>query len=405
MKILFANALYEPNVLGGAERAVQNLAEGLAALGNDIVVASTVGDERGSVRTIRGVKVVYLPIANLHWPYDRVPRSSARRKLWHLADIYNPAMKTRLRRLIRDESPDIIHTSSLQGISVSAWRAAAAERIPVLHTLQDYYLTCGRCTRYHNGRTCERTCWDCLPLLIARRRASACVSAVVGISRYILRHHQDHGLFPAPSFGDVISHDSPTVETPMRVRPAGRPLTFGYFGRIVPEKGIEQLIDAFHQSNSKGSRLLIAGDGDERHKRDLQERQSHGRNRDAMRFLGWIAPAEFFRQVDVLVLPSLWQEPLARVIMEANAHGIPVIGSVRGGIPEAIEDGVTGLLFEPDEPGALRAAIDRMLRDPSLVDKIGENARRRARDYATGHIVTKYLNAYSRVLAARSGSR
>ncbi|HKA34491.1 MAG TPA: glycosyltransferase family 4 protein [Candidatus Binatia bacterium] len=402
MKILFVNALYEPNVRGGAERAIQNLAEALASAGAETVVASTVGAGKGSERNIRGVKVVYLPIANLHWPYDRVPRSSARRKLWHLADIYNLAMKVRLRRLMRDESPDIVHTSNLQGISVSAWRAASAERIPVLHTLQDYYLTCGRCTRYHNGRTCERTCWDCLPLLIARRRASACVSAVVGISRYILCHHREHGFFSAAKFSDVIAHDSPTVAAPAPVRPAGRPLTFGYFGRIVPEKGIERLIDAFNQSHGEGSRLLIAGEGEGRYQRDLRGRQSEGDNRDAIEFLGWIAPAEFFRQVDVLVLPSLWHEPLARVIVEANAHGVPVIGSARGGIPEGIEDGVTGLLFEPDEPGALPAAIDRLMREPSLVDKLGENARRRARDYAADRVVAKYLNAYSRVLALQA---
>jgi glycosyltransferase involved in cell wall biosynthesis len=268
-----------------------------------------------------------------------------------------------------------------------------------LHTLQDYYLTCGRCTRYHNGRTCERTCWDCLPLLLARRRASASVAAVVGISRYVLHHHQRHGLFSAAKFSDVISHDSPAVTTPLRPRPAGAPFTFGYFGRILPEKGIERLIDAFNEGIDERSRLLIAGEGDERYKRDLQERRSKGKNPQAVKFLGWTAPAEFFREIDALILPSLWQEPFGRVVLEANVHGIPVIGSSRGGIPEAIEDGVTGLLFEPDEPGALRAVIDRLLREPSLIGKLGENARRRARDYAVERVVEKYLDAYSRVLA------
>lgn len=399
MKILFVNTLYAPNVRGGAELAVQHLAEALAELGNAVVVASTVGDERESVRTIGGVKVVYLPIANLHWPYDRVPRSSARRKLWHLADIYNPAMIGRLRRLIRDERPDIVHTSNLQGFSVSAWRAAAVERIPIVHTLQDYYLTCGRCTRYHNGRTCERTCWDCLPLLLARRRASAYVSGVAGISGYVLHHHQRHGFFSAAKFSEIISHDSPAPAPPVCPRTAGAPFTFGYFGRILPEKGIERLIDVFNEGVGARSRLLIAGEGDERYTRELQQRQSKGKNSDAIKFLGWTAPSEFFREIDALVLPSLWPEPFGRVVLEANVHGIPVIGSTRGGVPEAIHDGVTGLLFEPDKPGALRAAIERLLSEPSLAAKLGENARRGARDYAMERVVAKYLDAYSRVLA------
>jgi glycosyltransferase involved in cell wall biosynthesis len=400
MKILFVNSLYAPNVRGGAEIAIQHLAEALAGHGNDIVVASTVGDERGSVGIIRGVKVVYLPIANLHWPYDRVPRSSARRKLWHLADIYNPAMKMRLRRLMREERPDIVHTSNLQGISVSAWHAARAERIPILHTLQDYYLTCGRCTRYHNGRTCERTCMECMPLLVARRRASACVAAVVGISRYILDHHQRHGLFSAASFSDVIAHDTPLVAASHGARAAVAPLTFGYLGRLVPEKGVERLLDAFAKRNGEGWRLLIAGAGDERYERELRRKHAAARSRGAIQFLGWIDSAEFFDKIDVLVLPSLWEEPLARVILEAYAHGIPVVGSARGGGPEMIDHGVTGMLFEPNETVSFDAAVDRLLGDPALVEDLGVKAHRRTADYAIERIVEKYLTVYRRLLDA-----
>jgi len=238
-----------------------------------------------------------------------------------------------------------------------------------------------------------------VPLLLARRRASAYVAGVVGISRYVLQHHQRLGLFAAAKFSAVIPHDSPALAAPVRARPADAPLTFGCFGRIVPEKGIERLIDAFNDGNRAGSRVLIAGEGDERYNRDLQRRQSKGKNSDAIEFLGWTAPAEFFHEIDALILPSLWPEPFGRVVLEANAHGVPVVGSARGGIPEAIEDGVTGLLFEPDEPGALRAAIDRLLREPSLAGELGENARRRARGYAIERIVEKYLDAYNKVLA------
>ena len=400
MKVLFVNALYEPNVRGGAEIAIQHLAEALAVRGNEIVVASTVGDERESVRTIRGVKVFYLPIANLHWPFDGIRRLSARRKLWHLLDIYNPGMKSRLRRCIREERPDIVHTSNLQGISVAAWRAAREEKIPVVHTLQDYYLTCGRCTRYHNGRTCERTCVECLPLLIARRRASASVAAVVGISRYILDHHQRQGLFPAASFSDVIAHDTPVVAASHGARAADAPLTFGYLGRLVPEKGVERLLDAFAKRNGEGWRLLIAGAGDERYERKLRRKHAAARSPSAVQFLGWIDSAEFFRRIDVLVLPSLWEEPLARVILEANAHGIPVIGSARGGGPEMIDHGVTGLLFEPNEAASLDAAVDRLLNDPALVGDLGAKAHRRAAGYAVERIVEKYLSVYRRLLGA-----
>ena len=194
---MIVNSLYPPYVLGGAERSVQDLAEALAAPDIEIVVASTAGRGGAGTKVVNGVKVVHLPIANLYWPFDRVIRSPAHRKLWHLIDAYNPAMKAAVARLIRQERPSVVHTNNLQGISVAAWRAASAARIPILHTLYDYYLTCARCLRYRDGYSCEKTCWGCLPFLLARRRAAACVAGVVGVSRSILEHHRDHGFLAA----------------------------------------------------------------------------------------------------------------------------------------------------------------------------------------------------------------
>lgn len=398
MRLLFVNSLYTPNVRGGAERSIQSLAEAFTARGHQATVASTVARDAGGERIVNGVKAVYLPIANLHWPFDRLLRPPARRKLWHLADAYNPGMKVEIGRVIRDERPDLVHTSNLQGISVAAWHAARAAGVPILHTLQDYYLTCGRCSRYRAGRTCESTCWDCLPLMVARRRASGAVSGVVGVSRYILDHHLRLGLFTNARFSSVIPHESPPVVGRESGSDAEAPLTFGYLGRLVPEKGLERLIDAFTARKSHGSRLLIAGVGEEGYSRELSRRAAnHGQ--DNIDFSGWIDPPKFFRRVDALVLPSLWQEPLARVTLEAFAHGVPVVGSRRGGIPEAVKDGLNGLLFDPEEAGALVGAIDRVARDRALLRRLSENALQSARENSLDHIVNAYDDAYRQVLA------
>ena len=400
MKILFVNSLYAPNVRGGAERSVQSLAEALVERGHQAVVACTVARAEAGESIVNGVKVLYLPIANLHWPFDHLARSPARRKLWHLADTYNPAMRAHIDCAIRAERPDLVHTHNLQGISVGAWYAAAARNLPIIHTTQDYYLTCARCSRFRRGRTCRRTCWDCLPFMFARRRASAAVSGVVGVSRYILEHHRRLRMFPNASIAAVIPADCPAIaERPRSTTADGAPLTFGYFGRLVPEKGIERLIDAFTAQKTDGSRLLIAGNGEDGYSRDLSRRAA-AKGCDSIDFTGWIDPQEFFRRVDVLVLPSLWQEPLARVTLEAGAHGVPVVGSRRGGIPEQVKDGVNGLLFDPDEHGALIRAIDRLARDRALLDRLSQNALQGAREHSLDHIVNAYDHAYRQVLAA-----
>ena len=116
-------------------------------------------------------------------------------------------------------------------------------------------------------------------------------------------------------------------------------------------------------------------------------------------------PPEFFTQIDVLLLPSLWQEPLARVILEAYAYGVPVVGSRRGGIAEHIEDGVTGLLFDPDEPRMLDAAVDRFLREPSLLSRMSQNASGRARENTVARSVADYEICYRDVLRPAEKSR
>ncbi|HEX9444992.1 MAG TPA: glycosyltransferase family 4 protein [Candidatus Binatia bacterium] len=403
MKILIVNSLYPPHVRGGAERHVQNLAESLAGRDIEVVVASTVEEGSARVDIVNAVKVVYLSIANLYWPFDRVVRSPGRRKLWHLVDAYNPAMKAELARLIGRERPSLLHTGNLQGISVAAWHAARAARLPVVHTLQDYYLTCGRCSRYRDGQNCARTCWDCLPFLMARRRASACVAGVVGVSRFILDHHRGLGLFANARFSAVVPHDSLPVPDSDAAEPRAATLTFGYLGRLVPEKGIDLLLDTFAAEKEGGWRLLIAGEGDAEYAGQLS-RRVRPESRDSIRFLGWVDPGEFFSGIDVLIVPSRWQEPLPRVVLEAYSYGVPVIASRRGGIPEQVGDGRTGFLFDPDDPSALGEIVERVLKDRSLAGGLGQNALRHARENTSERMVHAYLDVYRAVLES-AGSK
>jgi glycosyltransferase involved in cell wall biosynthesis len=151
---------------------------------------------------------------------------------------------------------------------------------------------------------------------------------------------------------------------PQTQRTAGKSLIF--VGRLVSEKGLWPLLRSF-ELQSAASELKIAGEGPLRPEIEARLRTPplHGR----VRLLGYMQPPALRAQLiasDVAVVPSIWQEPLGLVALEALACGLPVIATTVGGIPETIRDGVTGLLVPPDDATALAAAIDRLLGDAEV---------------------------------------
>jgi glycosyltransferase involved in cell wall biosynthesis len=118
--------------------------------------------------------------------------------------------------------------------------------------------------------------------------------------------------------------------------------------------------------------LLIAGRGEEQYEKGLRERYGDA---DDIKFLGFIKPADFFAQVDVAIVPSLWNDTLPSVVFESLGYGVPVVGSRRGGIPEMVLDGVNGLVFEPDDPASLVSAIVKLRDDPALLSSLRSACR------------------------------
>jgi glycosyltransferase involved in cell wall biosynthesis len=112
--------------------------------------------------------------------------------------------------------------------------------------------------------------------------------------------------------------------------------------------------------------LRVGGRGDAQFVAELNERHQHPN----IEFLGHVAPATFFGSIDALIVPSLWDEPLPTVIIEALSAGVPVIGARRGGIPEMIRHGGNGLLYEPSRPDELNHCISRLAREPALLRKL-----------------------------------
>lgn len=181
-----------------------------------------------------------------------------------------------------------------------------------------------------------------------------------------------------------------------------------FVGRITPHKGIDRLIEALPADAG----LTVAGSSG--HDRALPEREypqllrrlAGGKD---VRFIGAVAddhlPA-LYRRAAVAVLPSVHHtcyggyvatsELLGLAVLEAMASGTPVVASRVGGLPEVVEDGVTGYLVEPGNVSELHDRIAMLLRDPALAARIGRNARERVIERFTWDAVAaRCLEAYA----------
>ena len=390
MKILFINTLYTPHLIGGTERAVQLLAEGLVKEGHQVVVAATAPERGIRTGTVNGVKVYYVGLRNLYWPFGERENHRALKPLSHALDTRNPWMAREVARILDEERPDLVHTNGLGGFSVLAWKRVEQRRLPLVHTLHDHYLLCPRSTMFRKGRSCDKQCAECRLYSLPRKRPSDRVAAVVGVSRYILERHLELGYFAVTPEKRVIPNAYWAEPASLWTEKHLPPVRFGYLGMLHPVKGIERLLEAVTKLRRGAWNLSIAGRGRVAYEHYLRSKY----RMPGVNFLGHADPRSFLPKLDVLVVPSLVRESFGRVVIEAYAHGVPVIGASRGGISELVEEGRTGYLFDPERLGDLKCSMQRCIDDLALLSGMRTACLKKAEDFLPEDIVGKYLEVY-----------
>lgn len=400
IRIAVFSTLFPPNVVGGAEKTVEILMQGLAGQGAEVHVITTDPEVDRSGR--EGLLQVHrVRLRNLYWPHPGTLRRPVwQRALWHALDVYNAPMGRMADRLLDEIRPDIVLTFNIQGFSTAVWRAAFRHRRPVIHVIQDYWLLCPRTTMFKDGCNCKPSCGSCRLLTLPRRRLTDRVDAVVGISRAVLDQHKVEGLFAGVAIQKVI-HNARRVASGRTDGEARRPgpLRIGFFGRVSREKGFELLLDELAAMRQEDWLLLVGGRCPASYAAELQRRRAL----DRVSFLGFVEPEWFFDQIDLLVVPSLWREPLGSVAIEAMGCGIPVIVSARGGLPEVVGDaGGGGLVFDPGEPGSLRRCLSPFMRTPGLAASLRSEMLGRTRHFTVQRQVASYVRLLEEVLAARA---
>ncbi|QKZ07103.1 MULTISPECIES: glycosyltransferase family 4 protein [Pseudomonas] len=375
MNVLFLSSLYAPNIGGGAEIVLQRTVEGLHQRGMNVCVLTT-GAEPGLVEDqVKGVKVYRAGLLNTYWHFsDQRPNALARLS-WHVRDRYNMGMRAYVRQVMRMENIGLVVCHNLGGWSVAVWDEISKAGVPIVQVLHDMYLLCPGSLMFKKRQCCGGPCTLCSTLRQGHAERSAQVDAVVGVSHFLLDRLQNARFFRNAS-AHVIYNASPKVEEVQRPHPQGRladsePLRFGYLGTLSDHKGVRWMIEQFKRLPFNAT-LQIAGRGQQDYEREIRQLAEADEN---IHFVGYQSPESFYRQIDVALVPSLWNEPFGMVAVEACAHSVPVIASHRGGLPEIIREGINGLLCDPDEPESLALAMLRLYRQPELRRQLAAQAR------------------------------
>jgi glycosyltransferase involved in cell wall biosynthesis len=161
------------------------------------------------------------------------------------------------------------------------------------------------------------------------------------------------------------------VDLPAQVGEEAYPPEVLYAGRLSPEKGVLELVEA-----TEGLNLVVAGDGPLR-----------ARIPGTQGFVPHDELQGLYARAAVVACPSR-REGFGVACLEAMAHGRPVVATAVGGLRDLVVDGETGLVVPPRDPGALRSALERLLGDPVLRRRLGAAGRERARERFSWAAVT-----------------
>lgn len=397
-RILIVSGNYPPHAVGGGEITTRIMAEWFAANGVAVHVVACVDAGAEEIKIENGLTVEFVRSPNIYWwHFSSPPRSLLKKAIWHILENYNPRTVRLLENQIQSFRPDVVLTCVLENFGASAWLAGRRLGVPTVHVIHSHYPQCLKALRWRDGKICEARCLRCRLGTAGKKISSRFVDGVIGVSRYILETHVAEGYFPNAEKKYIYNPVEQCADLPRAARKS-QPPSYGFLSRLYPIKGIEELIRIF-SSGAVNGRLIIAGTGDPEYESKLRT----SANPAFVEFLGWVDPAVLFQRIDFLIYPSILNEPFGRGIVEAMSQGVPAIGARRGGIPEVIDHGRNGFLYDPDVAGQLEQ-ITELARTADYAE-LSQNALRTSEAFLKPVIMRKYIEFLTTVINDRSNSK
>ena len=386
-RIAIVNVYFEPVSFGGATVVAEELARHFAIRSDcEIVVFS--GNEDGGLRNFEVGRKTLSHGIELY--SVRLPRDISAIETWK-----NLRMQQVFEEFLKVTSPDLVHFHCVQMLGANLLDVTARTNIPFAVTLHDAWWLCDLQFRFNNetGERCKAlacppsACGVCGKDKLARAyrrrnllRSLHCATALLAPSNFQLELYAANGI---PRL-KILSNEN-GVKSPIRPRQRSKRknslhLHFAFLGGPSKIKGYHTLIEAFLQLPQRIENYTLLLPDPDRKKGGNSDFGDLSKLAGRVRIVDPFSQSEidsFFDDVDVLVVPSQWDEAFGLVLREALIRDVFVISSNRGGLPEAIEEGVNGLVFDADQQDSLVKKIEWCLNNRStFVDFKNPHAKR-----------------------------
>jgi glycogen(starch) synthase len=401
VRILVISNSYPPYHKSGYASGCLDIVEGLKARGHQVQVLTS-APESGQAPSADDI-------------HRRLTRDSPKLRHWHDVFLKEVINQTVFRNLSRDFEPDLVFLFDLSGISVSLAMVAQEEGRPVCFYVANDWLAAWERDLWYRSWPKEEGGFRVLRFLSRRFElvppaGPLDLAHVVFSSAYL----KDMSRHAGPAGAAVIPWGIDVRRFAGDERPSPVPSRLLYVGKIGPQKGLDIAIEALSllkgQYGCKGLTLTIAGDD-----RAFPDFAAYLRDLAAWRgvlhdvsLAGWV-PREkmpgLYRTHNILVFPSVLEEPLTISLLEAMSCGMAVVSTATGGNAEILTDEVNALVIPRESPRQCAEKVLRLLREPELLESLGAKARRTVEE---GFAFESSLDALEQVLlhaASRPAAR
>lgn len=398
MKIMMISSGYYPESCGGVEIITQALAEKLVEKNHEIVVLYSKEEvKQNEIYYHNGVKVIKL------MPKIIKKKGKVTSIVNRYLQMYNFFNKKRIREIILNEKPDIIHVHMPRIISYSVYAVAKEEKIATIATLHEYYSL----WNYNPFLPMEfmiisRPTLVCQLLRKLQKKAIKKVEYVLSPYDKVIKKYRKEGYFINSKMKEIknalnidiitckeeISHKKEKLKS-KKIR------SFLIIGRLIQFKGIEEILEAFHQWRVENVELIIAGDGP---LRNFVE--AYCKKDKRIKYLGFVkdeAKTELFRKTDVLLFLVSDIETFGLVCLEGYSFGMPTISTDTGATKRVVEQGKTGLRIADTNVDTIQRAMQKYVNFEEWENQM-DYCMHKLEEFNFAMFIDKHLEIYNEIL-------